>query len=366
MTPPIDTNRPAPTTTKPPVDSREAAKARAHAPSEAEAPKEEKKQGGIGGMVERAVKRAKDAAASKDAKDGADTASKPKEDKTHKAITGAYDAVAGAIGGAASVAAKVAKPIYGPTVREAKEAVGEVAGAGKDVVTTAVDSANELRDEVGEVIGSDAPIGHKIVLGAYEVGENLVEGAVRQAGSVLNVGKEVVEGAAELVLNSPGVNVVKAGAEQAWKGVSALGGWFGDRISGGAEGAVKAASTGAGTIGSIFNRSKDQLVENVTEVGESIVNVPKTFINGWTDMFSEVGEVMGSDASIGHKAVLGIYEVGEGLVEGTGRTVAAAANVTKEIGEAAVENVVTTAQNIGDGIAGGFEAAGDFIGGLFG
>jgi hypothetical protein len=361
MTPPIDTNRPAPTSTKPPVDPREAAKARAHAPSGNEAPAK-KSTGGIAGMVERAKARAKDAAASRDAKDGADSIGEVVRNQPtpERAV----------VAGAAHVVTKVVGFATAPMRREVGEAAREVGNAGGNVVDTVKDGAGDLIREVGAAWDSQPTIERKIVVAGKEVIENAVQSGVRTAGSVLNAGREVAEGALEIVLNNPVNAATTAAASWAGRGVLELGGnvmgWFGDRISGGARGAVEAGKTGVDTGRSIWSRTIGQARENVTEIAGSVVNIGSTQVNNAREMAREVSDAWNADTTIERRIAGAGYEAVENAVQGTVRTVASVANVPKEIGEAAVENVITAGQNVGDAVAGGFEAAGDFIGGLFG
>lgn len=252
----------------------------------------------------------------------------------------------------AAAAIDVARPAvehaYGPVLREAGEAAREVAGAYGGVVATGMESMRETRREVGDAWNSHDTIERKLAAAGYELWENGWQANLRHVRGVANVGKEVVEGAAEVATSNPITRAQRA------------------IIGGGAKGAVDAGRSLLQTTGDNVRRAVDQQVENAREVGSAAVDVGRTQADNARELGREVSEVWSSDTTIERKVARTGYELVENGVQGTVRTQAAAANVVKEAGEAAVENVVTGARNAGNAVAGGFKAAGSFVGGLLG
>ncbi|MCB0878097.1 MAG: hypothetical protein KDC46_03865 [Thermoleophilia bacterium] len=328
--------------------------------------------------VDKAKDDAKSTGAAKEAKKGAEETKK--SDKSGDAPDSSGAKIGAAIGGAAEKAvrdaadagitvgkavAKAAKPLVEPTVREIKEAGKEIGDAAKDYGKGWIHSLNPFHG-VGDIWNNDdLSVGSKIGGTVGKVVENTVTDAAKNVGNAARLGWEVLEGGAEIALNSPGVNAAK----EAGKGVLALGGhvasWFGDRISGGADGAVKAAETQARHGRSIVERTINQQKENAEEIGGAL----KQYGEGWLrslNPFHGVSDAWASGDSIGSKVGGVAGKVIENGIVDTATNVANAANVAKEVGEAAVENAVTGVKNLGDAAAGGVEAVGNFIGGLFG
>jgi hypothetical protein len=292
--------------------------------------------------------------------------------KTGEAAVKTAAAAAGDVG---TKAVEVAKPVVAavtrPTVREVKEAGREITAAGKDIVDTASANAAELRKEVGAAWKDQPTIERKVAVAGYEILENHVQGTVRQAGSLLNGGKEILEGAAEIAINNPANTMVIAGGKATVDGAvnagRAIAGWFGDRISGGAAGAVEASKTASNTGSSIAERTQQQVDENRREVG----GAASKFGAGWIDSLNpfdgdEVKDAWEDQPTIERKVAVAAYESAEDAVQNGVRNVTNLANLGQETAEAAAQSVVTNVQNTGDAIAGGLDAAGDFLGGLFG
>lgn len=274
------------------------------------------------------------------------------------------------------------KPIHEPFTREIKEAGKEIGKAGSDYGKKWFDSLNPFDEDNVKKAWDDAPTPERaVVFAGIEAIKNVGKDAWENTKNLGNLGKEVLEGAGEIFLNNPVFNAAreagkgalelgKKGVEIAGKGiekgievgkdaVDAVGGWFSDRINGGAEGAVKAGKTSAETGSKIVNRSVDQAKENAREIGEAAGNFDDNFdydISGAWDR----------QPTPERAVVAAGWNILSTSVTGAGETIADAGNVVKEVAEAGVENVITGLENTGDALAGGAKAVGDFVGGLFG
>ena len=266
---------------------------------------------------------------------------------------------------AKEVAGKVAeatKPIHEPFTREIKEAGREIGEAGAEYGKSWFDSLNPFDEKNVKEAWENAPTPERgVVYAGWEALKNIGSDAVENAKNLGELGLEVLEGTGELIANSPGVNAVKEGVKGAIELGKGIGSWFGDRIEGGAEGAVKAGKTLDETNDRIEARTAAQDAENDRELGEAADNFKDNL-----DGFSEVSEAWESAPTPERAVVYAGWEILENSGQALGETVVDGLNYLKEDAEAFAEDTVTAVQNLGDTISGGFEAAGDFVGGLFG
>lgn len=269
-----------------------------------------------------------------------------------------------AAGEVAEKVGRAAKPVVdavvGPTAREGREAAREIGAAGRNVAETSSESRAELTREVSEAWNDQPTIERKVAVAGYEVAENVVQGAGRELGALANAGKEVLEGAGELIVHSPGVNAVRAGAGAAWNGVTAL-------FDRGSRGVEKAGSSVAQTRDSISERSDAQGAENRREIGEAAGDYGRDLVDSLNPFDDEeVSAAWNDQPTIERQLVVAGYEVAENAIQDGFRNSVNAGRVVGEVGEAAAETLVTGVQNAGDALAGGAEAVGGFVSGLFG
>ncbi len=279
------------------------------------------------------------------------------------------------------------KPLHEPFTREIKEAGKEIGKAGADYGKKWFDALNPT-DGVGDIWkDKDLSTGAKVGATVGKVIENGVTESIAAGGALLNLGKEALEGVGEIWLHNPVNNAIKEagkgayelgkkgvelagdgiekGVELAGDAAEAVGGWFSDRINGGAEGAVKAGKTSAETGSKIAQRSKDQAEENAREVGGSATKFGTGFVDS-LNPFDGVSDIWNGDDSVGVKVGGVVGKVVENGLTESWNNVTNAADLVGETFEAAGESVVTGLQNTGDAVVGGAKAVGDFVGGLFG
>lgn len=369
---------PRPTTTT--TSSREAAKARAHAPSGKTAPSTPRKTAPA--TPGKKVDDGPLPGARKAAKEGADEIRKAVDAQPtpeRKAIVRGYKTgeavVTTAIAGAKEIGEKVkdiAKPIHEPFTREIREAGTEISKAGSKYGKDWVDSLNPLDEQDVRKAWDDAPtIERKILFAGWEGVKNVGSDAWNNTKNFGNLGREVLEGAGEIWLHNPGNNAVreagkgalelgKRGVEAGKDAAQTVGGWISDRISGGAEGAEKASRTASDTQETIRRRSELQRSENAREVREAAGSFGDNYD------FNEIGEAWNDAPTIERQILFSGWKAAENLVQGNVESLADAGNVVREAGEATVESLTTGADNLKDGVVGGANAVGDFVGGLFG
>lgn len=250
---------------------------------------------------------------------------------------------------------KALKPIMEPYEREQKEAREEVSKAASDYGKGWWDSLNPFDEKnVQDKVSKQPTIERKIFWAGVEGAKNVFHDGVENAKNAGNLLKEVGEGAVETFLHNPLFTAQQKAGE-------ALLGWGKDVLDGGAKGAVKAGKTLAGTQAENAKRSIEQHKENITEIKDAFGNFGDNY-----DRFSEVGEAWDEQPTIERKLVVAGWNIGENLFQSNVENLVDAGNVVKEGLEAGVENTITSAKNFGNSVAGGLEATGDFVGGLFG
>lgn len=295
-------------------------------------------------------------------------------------VVGAYKTgeaiVKTAVAGAKEIGEKVkdaSKPIHEPFTREIKEAGKEVGAAATEYGKGWFDSLNPFDERNVRKAWEDAPTPERaVVFAGWEALKNIGSDSWNNVKNLGNLGKETLEGVGEMWLHNPVNNAIreagkgalelgKRGVEVAKSGAEAVGGWFSDRINGGAEGAVKAGKTASDTNDRIERRTKLQNDENRRELTEAAREYGDNF-----DGYSEISEAWENQPTIERQLVVAGYEAVENTVQGIGNTIADTGNIISEGFEAAGESIVTDLENTGDAIVGGAKAVGDFVGGLFG